>query len=70
MTVRVVVLGLGGAGESTFARQLAAATGAAWIGLDNIFWQPGPKPMPVEEWCGLQEEILRRAWDAGDATGV
>jgi adenylate kinase family enzyme len=53
--VRIVVLGPGGAGKSTFARQLAAASGAEWIEVDRIFWQPGLMPLPVGEWEALQE---------------
>ena len=43
--VRIVVLGPGAAGKSTFSRELAAATGAAWVEIDSIFWQPGLKPL-------------------------
>lgn len=39
--MRVVVLGPGGSGKSLFARQLADVTGASWIEIDKIFWQPG-----------------------------
>jgi adenylate kinase family enzyme len=57
--VRIVVLGPGGAGKSTFSRQLAAATGAAWVEIDKIFWRPDLKPLPVQDWEVLQEETFK-----------
>jgi adenylate kinase family enzyme len=59
MPVRVVVLGPGGAGKSTFSRQLAAATGAEWIEIDALFWQPGLTPLTLPEWQALQERTFR-----------
>ncbi len=53
--VRVLVLGPGGAGKSTSALGLAAATGAEWIEIDKLFWQPGLRPLSVQDWVGLQE---------------
>jgi adenylate kinase family enzyme len=38
---RVLVIGICGAGKSTFARALAARTGLPLIHLDKEFWQPG-----------------------------
>jgi adenylate kinase family enzyme len=57
--VRIVFLGPGGAGKSTFSRQLAAATGATWVEIDKIFWQSDLKPLPVQDWEALQEETLK-----------
>jgi adenylate kinase family enzyme len=57
--VRIVVLGPGAAGKSTFSRQLSAATGAEWTEIDKIFWQPGLKPLRVQDWEALQEEMFR-----------
>lgn len=57
--MRILVLGPGAAGKSTFARQLAAATGADWIEIDKIFWQPGLKPLSINEWEVLQEETFK-----------
>lgn len=58
-SVRVVVLGPGGAGKSTFSRQLAVATGARWIEIDKLFWQAGLVPLAAAEWEQRQEEIFR-----------
>jgi adenylate kinase family enzyme len=49
---RVVVIGSSGAGKSTFARRLGAATGIPVTHIDQLFWQPGwvqtPKPLYLE----------------------
>jgi adenylate kinase family enzyme len=37
---RVVVLGRGGAGKSTFAARLGMATGIPVVELDALFWRP------------------------------
>jgi adenylate kinase family enzyme len=57
--MRVVILGPGGAGKSTLARQLAAVTGATWVEVDKIFWQPELIPLSAEEWERLQEETFQ-----------
>jgi adenylate kinase family enzyme len=56
--MRIVVLGRGGAGKSAFSRQLAAATGAAWVEIDKIFWQSDLKPLPIQDWETVQEETF------------
>lgn len=38
---RVLIIGCGGAGKSTLARQLGEKTGLPVIHLDQIFWSPG-----------------------------
>jgi adenylate kinase family enzyme len=68
--VRVVVLGPGGAGKSTFARRLAERTGAEWIEIDKLFWQPGLAPMAIPEWEERQVEIFRgQRWIADGDLG-
>jgi adenylate kinase family enzyme len=47
---RVLVIGIPGAGKSTFARKLAAKTGLPLIHLDAQFWQPGWKVTPHAKW--------------------
>jgi adenylate kinase family enzyme len=54
---RVVVLGRGGAGKSTFARRLAAVSGIPATELDREFWQPGPEPLPPDRWAAVQESL-------------
>ena len=38
---RVVIIGCGGAGKSTLARQLGEKTGLPVVHLDQIWWAPG-----------------------------
>lgn len=47
---RVLVIGISGAGKSTFARALAARTGLPLIHLDREFWQPGWVTTKRQEW--------------------
>jgi adenylate kinase family enzyme len=47
---RIMVVGSGGAGKSTFARELARLTGLPLIHLDRFFWQPGWIPTPNDDW--------------------
>jgi len=54
---RVVILGRGGAGKSTFARKLGHATGLPVIELDQHFWQPGLIPLQPERWREIQQEL-------------
>jgi adenylate kinase family enzyme len=60
---RVLVIGSGGAGKSTFARLLGERTGLDVIHLDSVFWRPGWVETPAEEWRRTVEELLARdAW--------
>jgi adenylate kinase family enzyme len=43
---RVMVVGSGGAGKSTFAGALGAHTGLPVTHLDWHFWRPGWEPTP------------------------
>ena len=38
---RIMIIGCGGAGKSTLARQLGEKTGLPVVHLDRIFWSPG-----------------------------
>jgi adenylate kinase family enzyme len=38
---RIVVIGCGGAGKSTFARHLSEILDLSTIHLDSFFWKPG-----------------------------
>ena len=47
---RVIIIGCGGAGKSTLARQLGEKTGLPVVHLDQIWWSPGNwKHMEREE---------------------
>jgi adenylate kinase family enzyme len=47
---RVLVIGSGGAGKSTFARRLGARLGLPVIHLDKVYWRPGWVEPPKDEW--------------------
>jgi adenylate kinase family enzyme len=58
---RVVILGRGGAGKSTFARRLGETTGLPVVELDKHFWQPGLIPTPRERWIDMQRRLATEA---------
>ncbi|MFS8096898.1 hypothetical protein LFM09_07115 [Lentzea alba] len=54
---RVVILGRGGAGKSTLAITLGAATGLPVVELDKHFWGPNLEPTPPNRWADVQGEL-------------
>ncbi|MFJ5986213.1 hypothetical protein [Lentzea sp. NPDC092896] len=54
---RVVILGRGGAGKSTLALALGAATGLPVVELDQHFWGPGLEATPPDRWAVVQGEL-------------
>lgn len=54
---RVVVLGPGGAGKSTFARALSAQTGVPSTDLDALFWSSDLEPLPADQWVRVQQHL-------------
>jgi adenylate kinase family enzyme len=59
---RVMIVGQPGAGKSTFARELGAATGLPVVHIDMIHWQPGWVERSREE-----KDRLTRLVHAGEA---
>jgi adenylate kinase family enzyme len=57
---RVLVIGISGAGKSTFSGALAARTGLPIIHLDTEFWQPGWKITPRREWRAKVAQLVER----------
>lgn len=55
---RIVVVGNGASGKTTFARELGTATGITPIELDAVFWSADLTAMPVAEWRTRQAEIV------------
>ena len=55
---RVIVLGPGGAGKSTFARRLGEITRLRVVEIDKIFWQPGLAAMPRDRWIAVQRALI------------
>ena len=60
---RVLVIGSGGAGKSTFAVALGERLGLPVIHLDAHFWHPGWVETPKAEWRERVAELTARdAW--------
>jgi adenylate kinase family enzyme len=55
---RVLVIGCGGAGKSTFARELAARAGLPLVHLDRVYWRPGWTPTPPGEWEAVVRDLV------------
>jgi len=54
---RVLVIGSGGAGKSTFSRRLGERLGLPVIHLDKVFWHSGWVETPKDEWKRKVEEL-------------
>lgn len=60
---RVLVIGCGGAGKSTFARQLGARLQLPVIHLDAHYWRPGWVEPSKSEWATTVDGLLAgEAW--------
>jgi adenylate kinase family enzyme len=57
---KILVIGSGGAGKSTFARRLGAILKLKVIHLDSLYWSPGWVEMPKDEWRATVEELLKK----------
>ena len=60
---KILVIGSGGAGKSTFSRKLGALLGLPVIHLDKLFWHPGWVETPREDWVKVIDlETSRSGW--------
>lgn len=57
---RVVILGPGGAGKSTFAARLAQRSGLPVVELDTIFWDKDLSPTPPGKWASIQKTLASK----------
>lgn len=57
---RILVIGSGGAGKSTFALRLGAILNLEVIHLDSLYWSSGWVEMPKDRWRAVVEELLQR----------
>lgn len=54
---RVAVVGSGGAGKTTFCRELGRRTGLPVIHLDQHYWRPHWTPTPTDQWRKTVAEL-------------
>ncbi len=60
---RIILIGCGGAGKSTLARQMGEKLNIPVIHLDSIFWLPGWVEMEQEAFdARLREELAKDRW--------
>ena len=60
---RIVIIGCGGAGKSTLARQLGEKLDIPVVHLDKLFWNPGWVEKTQEEFDTLHEqELAKEKW--------
>lgn len=58
-----MIIGSGGAGKSTLARQLGEILGLPVIHLDAEYWNPGWEPTPKPEWQETVQRLVQQdAW--------
>lgn len=60
---KIIVIGSGGAGKSTFSRRLGEKLGLPVVHLDRLYWRPNWTKTPREEWIPIvQREIDKAEW--------
>ena len=60
---KILVIGSGGAGKSTFARQLGKYLRIDVVHLDALYWKPDWVESSKEEWATTIDNVVRRdAW--------
>jgi len=60
---KILVIGSGGAGKTTFARKLGENLGIEVVHLDALYWRPGWIETPKNEWAETIDRMLERdAW--------
>ena len=60
---RILIIGCGGAGKSTLARQLGEKTGIPVVHLDKLFWRPNWVHITREEFdWAIREEMKKDRW--------
>ena len=65
---RVAVVGVGGAGKTTFAVELGRRLDLPVVHLDRLYWRPGWDPLPADEGRAAQEALVRAPMWVVDTT--
>ncbi|MCP5509996.1 MAG: hypothetical protein H7A39_06280 [Chlamydiales bacterium] len=55
---RVVIIGACGSGKTTLGQAMSGKLGIAWTDLDDLFWLPGWKRRPFEEFEGMVKQTV------------
>lgn len=59
--MKIIIIGSGGAGKSTLARQLGEKLDIEVIHLDAHFWKENWQATSREEWNGWQKEVMQKS---------
>lgn len=60
---KILLIGSGGAGKSTFSRRLGKITGIEVIHLDKLYWQADWVEPPKDEWQKtLEIQLKKESW--------
>ncbi len=60
---KVIVIGSGGAGKSTFSNSLGEKLGIEVIHLDRLYWRPNWVETPKDEWIEtVRQHLGRDSW--------
>ena len=57
---RIAIIGPGGAGKSTMARQIGAKTGLPVVHLDALYWHEGWRETPKDVWEQTVRELTQQ----------
>ncbi|HQU86396.1 MAG TPA: DNA topology modulation protein [Pyrinomonadaceae bacterium] len=57
---KIIIIGSGGAGKSTFARELGKLLKIEVLHLDKLYWKPNWVEPPKDEWKKLLEKELQK----------
>ena len=56
---KILVIGCGGAGKTTFSKRLGARLGIPVLHLDSYFWKPGWEAMESSEWRNQVDQLIQ-----------
>ena len=60
---RLLIIGSGGAGKSTLARQLSSILGIEVVHLDTLYWKPGWVESEQAEWgARIRAAVQQESW--------
>ncbi|HVF47034.1 MAG TPA: DNA topology modulation protein [Pyrinomonadaceae bacterium] len=57
---KIMVVGSGGAGKSTFSKHLGEILGIEVIHLDQLYWRPNWIDTPKDEWAAMVRDLVKR----------